>query len=138
MKLDAAKSLIADALGRMDAHYGRAVFDEWVVVSLQSGRSRILGYNGPRVESYQQRFSADVGPLRSEMTGKQLAIGDIEFTLAGTGTRYDACLRLGSASYLICNHTAQSMAQIRQNPKWIEAQKPLVELSEKFRADPLV
>jgi hypothetical protein len=30
------------------------------------------------------------------------------------------------------------MAQIRQNPNWIEAQKPFVELSERFRADPLV
>jgi hypothetical protein len=137
MKLDAAKTLIAEVFERMDTRYHATVFDEWVVVSLHSGRSRILVYSGPRGESYQQRFSTDVGPLLSEMTGKQLAIGDFEFALDATGTRYDGCLRLGAASYLICNHTTQSMAQIRQNPNWIEAQKPFVELSEEFRADPL-
>jgi hypothetical protein len=137
MKLDAARTLIAEVFGRMDALYHAVLFDEWVVVSLQSGRSRVLAYNGPRAESYQEHFSTDVGPLRSEMAGKQLAIGDFEFALDATGTRYDACLRLGAASYLICNHTLQSMAQIRQNPNWLEAQKPFVELSEKFRDDPL-
>jgi hypothetical protein len=137
MKLDAARSLIADAFGRMNALYNATVFDEWVLISLQSGRSRILAYSGPRERSYQQRFSTDVGPLRSEMAGKELAIGDFEFALDATGTCYDVCLRLGSASYLICNHTTQSMTQIRHSPNWIEAQKPLVELSEKFRDDPL-
>jgi hypothetical protein len=137
MKLEAAKNLIGDALVRMDGLYGGTLFDEWVVVSLQSGRSRILAYSGPRVESYQQQFSADVGPLRSEMAGKKLEVGDFEFTAEGTGTRYDACLRVGAASYLICNHTTRSMKQIRQNANWIKAQKPLVELSENFRADPL-
>jgi hypothetical protein len=138
MKLDAARTLIAEVFGRMDALYHAVLFDEWVVVSLQSGRSRILAYSGPRGENYQQRFATDVGPLRSGMKGKQMAIGDFEFTPDGMGTRYDACLRLGAASYLICNHTVESMAQIRQNPNWIEAQKPFVELSERFRADPLV
>ena len=137
MKLDAAKILIAEVFERMDALYQATVFDEWVVVSLHSGRSRILAYSGPRRESYQQQFSTDVGPLRSEMKGKQMAIGDFEFTPDGMGTRYDACLRMGLASYLICNHTTQSMAQIRQSPNWIEAQKPFVELSEKLRTDPL-
>jgi hypothetical protein len=137
MKLDVARTLIAEVFGRMDALYHATVFDEWVVVSLHSARSRILAYSGPRSESYQQRFSVDVGPLRSEMTGKQMAIGGFEFAPGATGTRYDGCLRLGAASYLICNHTTQSMAQIRQNPNWIEAQKPFVELSERFRADPL-
>jgi hypothetical protein len=71
------------------------------------------------------------------MTGKQLAIGDFEFAPDAAGTHFDACLRLGAASYLICNHTTKSMAQIRQSPNWLAAQKPFVELSEKFRADPL-
>lgn len=71
------------------------------------------------------------------MTGKQLAIGDFEFAPDATGTHFDACLRLGSASYLICNHTTKSMAQIRLSPKWLAAQKPFVELSGRFPADPL-
>ena len=137
MNLDAAKSLIAETVGRMGARYGATVFDEWVVVSLQSGRSRILAYSGPRAESYQRRFAADVAPLRHEMAGKQLAIGDFEFAPDAAGTHFDACLCLGAASYLICNHPAQSMTQIRQSPNWLAAQKPFVELSEKVRADPL-
>jgi hypothetical protein len=137
MNLVAAKALIADALGRMNALYGSTVFDESVVVTLHAGRSGILAYNGPRVEGYKRRFAVDVGPLRGEMTGKKLSIGDFEFAPHATGTYYDACLRLGAASYLICNHTTQSMAQIRQSPNWLEAQKPFVDLSERFRGDPL-
>ena len=137
MILDAAKSLIAETLKRMGARYDATVFDEWVLVSLHSGRSSILAYNGPRAENYQRRFAADVAPLQNEMTGKQLAIGDFEFAPDAAGTHFDACLRLGAASYLICNHTTKSMAQIRQSPNWLAAQKPFVELSEKFRAEPL-
>jgi hypothetical protein len=137
MKLDAAKSLVADALGRMGARYGATVFDEWVVVSLSAGRSGILAYSGPRAESFQRRFAADVAPLRGEMAGKQLAIGDFEFAPDATGTHFDACLRLGAASYLICNHTTKSMTQVRQSPNWLAAQKPFLELSEKIRVDPL-
>ena len=122
----------------MDERYATTVFDEWVIVSLHAGRSGILAYDGPRAESYRERFAVDVAPLQGEMAGKRLAVGDFEFAPDATGPRYDACVRVGAASYLICNHTTRSMAQIRQNPNWIEAQKPFVELSEKFRADPLV
>ena len=137
MKLDAARPLVADAVQRMDTLYNGTVFDEWVVVSFRSGRGGILAYSGPRVESYQRRFAADVAPLRSEMAGKRLAVGDFEFALEATGTHYDACLCVGRASYLICNNTAKSMAEIRESPGWLNAQKPFVELSDKFRADPL-
>ncbi len=137
MELDAAKALIADALGRMNALYGATVFDEWVAVSLRKGRGEILAYSGPRAESYQRCFAEDIGPLRDEMTGRPLAVGDFEFARDAAGTRHDACLRLGAASYLICNHTVKSMAQIRKSPGWIEAQRPFVAMSERFRADPL-
>lgn len=51
MKLEAAKPLIAGALGRMNSLYGATVFDEWVVVTLHAGRSGILTYSGLRAES---------------------------------------------------------------------------------------
>ena len=137
MNLVTAESLIATALGRMNALYSQTVFDEWVVLSLQASRGGILAYHGPRAENYQRRFAADVEPLRAEMEGKNLAVGDFEFAPAAVGTRFDACLRIGQASYLICNHTGKSMAEIRQDPLWLHAQKPFVELSGKFRADPL-
>jgi len=137
MKLDAAKLLIADALQRMDVLYCEVVFDEWVVISFQAGRGGILAYSGPREESYQRSFAADVAPLRNDMAGRHLEVGDFEFVPEATGTHYDACLRLGRASYLICNNTLKSMAQIRESPGWLHAQRPFVELSEKIRADPL-
>ncbi len=137
MKLDAARSLVADALQRMDTLYNGSVFDEWVVVSFQAGRGGILAYSGPRAESYQRSFAADVSPLRSDMAGRHLEVGDFEFVSGATGTHYDACLRVGQASYLICNNTAKSMAQIRGSQDWLRAQKPFVELSEQFRGDPL-
>jgi hypothetical protein len=137
MKLADARSLISAALGRMNILYLRTVFDEWVVVSFQPERGAILAYHGPRAESFRQQFAGDVQPLRAEMEGRHLAVGDFEFAPAAAGPRYDACLRIGPSGYLVCNHTGKSMAVIRDDPRWIEAQKAFVELSEKFRADPL-
>jgi hypothetical protein len=136
MKLVTAEPLITAALGRMNALYKQTVFDEWVVLSLQDSQGGILVYHGPRAESYRRGFAADVEPLRAEMEGKRLAVGDFEFAPEAAGTRFDACLRIGQVSYLICNHTGKSMAEIRKNPLWLHAQKAFVELSGKFRADP--
>jgi len=137
MTLEAAKTLITAALGRMNALYSKTVFDEWVILSLEAAQGRILAYTGPRAERFQRDFRADVGPLRAEMAGKHFAVGDFEFAPEATGTRYDVCLGIGGSSYLICNHTGKSMAEIRKDPHWLEAQKAFVEMSEKFRADPL-
>jgi hypothetical protein len=119
MTLDHARSTILAALGRMNAAYAQPVFDEWVLVSVK------------------QSFTTDIQPLRAELEGGKLTTGDFAFAAAATGTRHDACMRLGGVSYLFCNNTAKSMSDIRGNPLWREAQKPFVELSEKFRADPL-
>jgi hypothetical protein len=137
MKLADARSFIFTALGRMNVLYLRTVFDEWVVVSFQPEHGVILAYHGPRAERFRQEFAADVQPLRAEMEGRHLSVGDFEFAPAAAGTRYDACLRIGPAGYLVCNNTGKSMAEIRDDPRWIEAQKAFVELSERFRADPL-
>jgi hypothetical protein len=137
MNLEAAKSQITAAFARMNALYGKAVFDEWTVVSLQAEQSGVLVYTGPRGESFRRQFATDVVPLRTEMTGRPFAVGDFEFTTEGTGTRFDACLRVGEASYLLCNHTGKSMVEIRSDPRWLQAQKAFVDLSERFRRDPL-
>ncbi|HUL52379.1 MAG TPA: hypothetical protein VLT83_03110 [Opitutaceae bacterium] len=137
MKLAAATALVTTALGRMHALYHQVVFDEWVIVSLAPEGGGILAYRGPRAESYRRQFAADVGPLRAEMEGKRLAVGDFEFAPAAAGTRFDVCLRIGETSYLIGNHTGKSMAEIRQDARWLQAQKAFVELSNRFRADPL-
>jgi hypothetical protein len=44
---------------------------------------------------------------------------------------------LGDWLYLICNNTTQAIDKIAAEPAWKQAQVPFVELSERFRADPL-
>ena len=137
MNLDAARSAIIPALGRMNALFNKPLFDEWVLVKLAAEQGAILAYSGPRAETYQRYFKDDMVPLRTELEQQHLAIGDFAFVQDATGTRFDACIRLGTAGYLFCNHTTKSMADIRQDPLWLEAQKPFARLSELFRNDPL-
>jgi hypothetical protein len=44
---------------------------------------------------------------------------------------------IGEGLYLICNNTALTMDMIAKEPSWLAAQKPFVELSEKFCQNPL-
>ena len=137
MNLDAARSAIIPALGRMNALFNKPLFDEWVLVKLAAEQGAILAYSGPRAETYQRHFKDDMVPLRTELEQQHLAVGDFAFVQDASGTRFDACIRLGTAGYLFCNHTTKSMADIRQDPLWLEAQKPFARLSELFRNDPL-
>jgi hypothetical protein len=137
MNLAEARTTIISALSRMSALYGQPVFDEWVLVKLASEQGAILSYHGPRAESYQRQFKSDVAPLQIELGQRLLAIGDFAFVPDAAGTRHDACLRLGQAAYLFCNHTIKTMAEIRADPLWLQAQKSFVDLSTKFRANPL-
>ncbi len=137
MNLSDARTAVIQTLGRMKAAYNQPVFDEWVLVKLASEAGAVLAYDGPRAETYQARFKSDIAPLQAEMEARRMAVGDFEFAPGAHGTHFDACIRLGSASYLFCNHTSKSMIEIRQDRLWLEAQKPFVELSAKFRGDPL-
>lgn len=138
MDLATARPLIQDALARMNALYGHPMFDEWVVLSPGAGQGGVLAYFGPRVESFRASAAMDAGPLRELTAGRTLAPGDFEFAPDAKGPRYDAFLKLGPTSFLVCNHTAKTMSEIRADPRWLKAQKVFFELSEKFRADPLV
>ena len=138
MKLVDARAAITSALSRMNALYQKPVFDEWILFKLSSEQNVILGYEGPRAESYQQKFREDIIPLSAELNQRQLAVGDFAFAQDAKGTGFDACIRLGPASYLFCNNTAMSMEDVRKSPFWLSAQKPFADLSGKFHADPLV
>jgi hypothetical protein len=137
MKLAAARTAVIQAIERMNAVYQKPLFNEWVVVSLADKQGSILAYEGPRAESYQSRFKTDIAPLQVELMGRKMAVGDFEFAPNAHGAHFDACIRLGPVAYLFCNHTLKSMTEIRQDPLWIQAQKPFVDLGMKFRADPL-
>lgn len=137
MKLAAALKHLKTCREKMDALYQKPVFDEWVVLRFGGGTAEIVSYQGPRGETFADQLHRDSAPLFAEMSGKQYGVGDFEFVDQASGSRFDACIRLGDTTYLFCNNTYGSMADLRQDARWREAQKPFVNLTEKFRVDPL-
>ena len=137
MTLEEATNLIGRCAARMNDLYRKAVFDEWVIVSLIQHKAKILAYLGPRKDDFQKNFATDVQDLRADLLSKRHSIGDFEFARHGVGTKLEAFVMVGDGLYLICNNTAQSMSAIAKDPLWLSAQVPFVELSDQFRSDPL-
>jgi hypothetical protein len=137
MTLDEVISHIKSCAKEMDARYGQAVFDEWAVLSLAENKARVLAYIGPRNDDFLKNFAKDLGALRAELLTENYGAGDFEFARHGTGTGFESFLVLGRAHYLICNNTRESMDTIAKNPRWLAAQVPFAELSERIRANPL-
>jgi hypothetical protein len=138
MTLDEVKNLIKKCAEQMDTAYGKTVFDEWSVISLAENRARILAYVGPRNDDFLRNFANDLGSLREELLGANYGAGDFAFARHGTGTRFEAFMVLSPAIYLICNNTRESMDTIAKDPKWLNAQVPFAELSDKVRTSPLL
>jgi hypothetical protein len=137
MTLDEAHALIRATADQMNARYGKTVFNEFAVLSFHENTGRILHYQGPRREDFQKNLAADLDALRAEIESRQFGVGDFEFARHAGGTRFDAFLVLGRGLYLICNNTHSSMDDITKDPRWIAAQVPFVELSDKVRASPI-
>ena len=137
MTLDEANFLIRATVDQMNARYTKTVFDEWAVVSLNDKPGRILAYNGPRKDDFQKNFASDLDALREELSSQEFGVGDFEFARHAGGTHFDAFLVLGRGFYLICNNTRQSMDTIAKDARWLAAQIPFVELSDKIRANPV-
>ncbi len=121
----------------MRACYLKPVFDEWAILAVPAATGGVVIYEGPRPEQFRSRLPDDAELLRAQTAGKQFSEGDIEFAAEAVGTRYDAFMKIGAASYLVLNHTGRTLAEIRRDAKWLEAQAALFVLSEKLRADPL-
>ena len=137
MTLEQASNLIGGCAERMNDLYQKVVFDEWAIVSLIQHKAKILAYLGPRKDDFQKNFATDVQDLRADLLSRRHSIGDFEFARHGVGTRLEAFVMVGEGLYLICNNTAQSMSAIAKDPLWLSAQVPFVELSDRFRSDPL-
>jgi hypothetical protein len=137
MTLNQATKLIKLCAEQMEAWYKRAVFDEWGVISLTGRKGRVLAYIGPRREGFQKNFISDAAALREGLLNPKYSVGDFEFARHGVGSAFESFMVVGQGIYLICNNTVQSMDSITQDPLWLGAQVPFVELSDKFRADPL-
>jgi hypothetical protein len=138
MTLDEAKNFIRTCASQMNSCYGRTVFDEWAIVSLAENKARVLVYFGPRNDHFLENFVKDLGALRSELVGGQYGVGDFEFARHGAGTGFESFMVVGAGAYLICNNTRESMESITKNPRWLSAQVPFAELSDKVRDDPLM
>ena len=136
MNFAAARQVIAHCREQMDTLYQKPVFDEWVLLLLERGAPKILFYQGPRPDSYQKRLHSDSAALAREMQDNTYAVGDFEFAPDARGSRFDAAVRIGEHTYLWCNNTYGTINDLRQDVRWLKAQKPFVELTEKFRADP--
>lgn len=137
MDLATARQHIETSFARMDAVYRQPLFDEWAILSA-AAKPGVLAYSGPRSAHFRQELPNDAEPLLAILAGRELAPGDFDFATEAGGTHYDACLKLGASTFLVCNHTTRAMAEIRTDPKWLKAQPIFFELSEKFRADPLL
>jgi len=122
----------------MNVRYQRTVFDEWAIVSLTDGQTRVVHYMGPRATEFEKNFNADLAGLRAGLQSQAYSTGDFEFARHGVGTSFESFMVVGSGLYLICNNTWATMDAIAKNPLWLAAQGPFVELSEQFRARPLV
>ncbi len=137
MKLDETLGLVRDCASRMNSQYGKVVFDEWVIVSLLHQRARICAYAGPRNDEFLHNFANDLGALRAALLNGRYQVGDFEFARHAVGTRFEAFMVLGDGLYLICNNTQSSMDEIAKDSRWISAQVPFAELSDKVRSNPL-
>ena len=137
MTLEQVSAQIKDCADQMNSRYGGVVFDEWVVVSLERNRARILHYVGPRNDDFLKHFVQDLGSLRTSLLDTSYGPGDFEFSRHGEGTGIEAFLVLGPGLFLICNHTMVSMEGITKNPRWLGAQVPFAGLADRVRVNPL-
>ena len=138
MTIELATKLIAHCASQMNARYKKVVFDEWAVIALSGNKGRLLAYFGPRKSDFQKNFLKDAGALREGLLAGDANVGDFEFTRHSVGTGFESFMVLGRGVFLICNNTVQSMDAIAQDPLWLGAQVPFVELSDKFRQEPVV
>lgn len=137
MTLDDANRLIQSTALRMNALYGRVVFDELAVVSLAQQKARVLAYTGPRNDAFLQNFVQDLGALRAQLLAGGYNVGDFEFSRHGAGTSLEGFLVLGEGVYLFCNNTQRTMDEIARDPRWLHAQVPFAELGDQMRASPV-
>jgi hypothetical protein len=138
MTLEETIEVVRTHLARMQEIYRKPVFDEWAVVAMLGNKGRALCYEGPRREEFHREFNQDAQAFAADLRRTTHNLGDFDFSRHGVGTRFDAFVVVGDGLFLICNNTRQSMATITQDPLWLSAQVPFVELSDVFRSKPLI
>lgn len=139
MNLETAIARIQKSFTQLDAAYQRPVFDEVAIVGLEGNGLALHFYAGPREAEFLGDFADDSISLRKELTADQTDLGgEFSFTRDGDGAHMDAYICLGPRVYLFCNHTAKSMKEITEDPRWLDAQGQFLNASQFFAVDPLV
>ena len=128
---------IRTAFVRMDAFYGRTVFDEWAVLSIEGAKISVHAYEGPRSPSFGELVRRDLIKLQSDTAHERRDPGAFAFTRDGDGTAIDAYIVIGPSLYLVCNNTREAISELTVDPHWRLAQVPFAELAEVFRHHPV-
>ena len=141
MKLSNALQAVQETADEMNRLYQNVVFDEYALVrvtkSPQGYGYDLLGDLGPRQETFVSGLLRDGKHLQKLYDTVNHVPGDFEFCHRGVGTGLEAFVVVHPEVLLMCNNTRKSMTEISQDLRWLKAQAPFVELSERFRADPL-
>jgi hypothetical protein len=141
MTLQEAIQVVRLADIAMKKDYKREVFDEYAIVGSVGRETHLFWYEGPRKPEFVKKFNEETAALRAESRSRftnRYEIGDFEFTPDGVGSQSEAFLVLGAGVFLICGNTQLSMAEIAKDRLWLAAQKHFVDLSDRFRLDPLI
>jgi len=128
---------IRTAFVRMDAFYGRTVFDEWAMLAIDGPKISVAAYEGPRADRFADEVRRDLLKLQSDTESERRDPGAFGFTRDAEGEAIDAYIVLGASLYLICNNTHESMSELALDPLWRQAQVPFADLAEVFRHHPL-
>lgn len=124
----------------MDSVCKQTVFDEFGIVQLIEKRHYLRWYEGKRRQDYIRMFKDETALLKKESISRfvnRYDIGDYEFAHDGVGPQAEAFLVIGDNLFLLCTNTHRSMSEVAANPLWLKAQAAFVEISERFRFDPL-
>ncbi|WP_269522481.1 hypothetical protein [Coraliomargarita parva] len=138
MNLETAIARVKKSFDKMNAAYGRKVFDEIAIVGLAGHSLKLHYYDGPRQSDFLTDFADDSVSLRKELTADQAGLGgEFSFTREGEGAGIDAYICLGPDVYLFCNNTEKSMEEVTADPLWLNAQGQFLTASQFFTVDPL-
>jgi len=137
MKLDQANKLIQLCAEQMNARYRKVVFDEWAVISLTDNKGRLLSTWVPGRPGSRKTFSptrANCG-ARCSLSSLTRGISSLPATEWGPGLN-----RSWPWGGIIpdLQQYRPIHGRYHQDPLWLSAQVPFVDLSERFRNDPLV
>ena len=137
MKTSVAVERIKDSIKEMELAIGEPAFDEWVLAGKTSEGWKLMGYGGPRLETFVKHFREDMEAMRGTFNPAEFQVGDFGFSHEGHGSGFDAYMCIGKHLFVLFNNVNKSTDEITQNPKWKAAQVPFMGLLELFISDPV-